>query len=368
MGMGRAQTPALEAKFAIEVPGINGIPPSYVPVGAGSSLVLYEGHLHRLANAGPGIRKPSAIKLEYKADGDMVTIAASAYYGEVDLKTTPISVETLESEALGSYSGKLNDSVTISAMEQAGLEPMTIKIVTAQTDNPYHPPTRSNAPSLRIDYSPENRVFGLVTVHNLSNKAVTAVHLGSLKDGDIWNMGEVRGVRDELIAPGASYQIRVYIRPRGRLVKGSNVEKPLPGHMTLGAVLFADGSYEGDRTLAAGMVAHQIGRETQQQRILSLTEPILAQPELDDNARAERIRIAVKQLPEDPDAKMIDSLRAQFPKLSDSGVATAQTELSSGMKNEKERFDSCIKNFDPTSSPEEPNMSLEHWLDVSYAK
>jgi hypothetical protein len=362
-------TPALKPRFAVEIPNDNGVPPGYVY--SGYKDMIYEAGLHRLAKADPGIRHPSAIMLKFKEDGDLVTITATAYYGEIDpRKTTPISrdqysVDKLESEALGSYSGKLNDAVTISAMARVGLQPMTVKIVTAQSDNPYHPQTRSNAPSLQIDYSPENRVMGIVTVHNLSTKVVTAVHLGSLEDGDVWLQPEDIVGRKVSIVPGASYGISVTVIPRGRLVNGKYVEKPLPATMTLGAALFADGSYEGDLQLAAELAAHQFGIKEQRQRILGLIAPIFAEPDSDDKAKAERIRATVKQLTDDSDAQTIADFRAQFPSLSDSGVAKAQTKLSSGMQNEKDTFDYCITQFETNSSSKTPSMSLEHWLTVS---
>jgi hypothetical protein len=378
IGMGLAQVPtpapaptskpasAPKPKFAVETPGVNGLPPSYAY--SGYEEMIYESGLHLLPNAKTGILKPSAIKLEYKEDGDLETITATAYYGAIDLSTPffldHYSLDKLESEELGSYSGKLNDSVTISGMERVGLQPLTVKIVTAQSDNPYHPQTRSDAPSLRIDYSTEDRVYGTVTIHNLSNKTVTAVHLGSLEDGDFWNQPGDNIGRKMSIAPGASYRDTVSIQTHGRLVNGRYVEKPLPATMTLGAALFADGSYEGDMQLAAGLAAHQFGMKVQKQRILSLAKSIEAETWLDDEARAERIRAEVKQLAEQPDAKTISSFRAQFSELPDSGVAWVRSEMGRGMRNEKYTFDSFLKPLEPYFNPNPPDTSLKHWLKV----
>jgi hypothetical protein len=380
IGVGLAQVPtpapaptpkpasAPKPKFAIEIPSVNGLPPSYSTGGNGSSQLFFGGNLHWLPNADPGTLKPSAIKLEYKEDGELETITATAYYGKID-QNTPFfgdwySLNKLESEDLGSYSGKLNDLVTVSGMERVGLQPLTVKIVTAQSDNPYHPQTRSDAPSLRINYSTENRVYGTVTIHNLSNKTVTAVHLGSLEDGDFWNQPEDNIGRKMSIAPGKSYRDTVFIQPHGRLVNGRYVERPLPKTMTLGAAQFADGSYEGDMQLAAGLAAYQFGMKVQKQRILSLAKSIQTETWLDDEARAERIRAEVKQLTEYPDAKTIASFRTQFSELPDSGVAWVRSEMGRGMRNEKYTFDSFLKPLEPYFNPNPPDTSLKHWLSV----
>jgi len=388
IGMGVAQAPtpapapAAKPRFAIEFPGEKGSPPSYEIIPALCSIQVcqslpYAENLHRLANPNPAIRQPSVLELMVKVEGDEVSITPWVYYGAFDPKGTsrPIpSEEKQDSEALDTYSGRLNDSITLSALARVGLEPMVLKIVSAQSDNPYHPLTRSNAPSLDIEYEPEDRTSGTVTVRNRSSKAVVALQLGASEAEDgrsqVFETMETVGASD-LIAPGATYQYANFPSHSWKMVNGSYVEH-LPTYLTINAVVFADGSYEGELQTAAEMAAQQSGSAAQRQRILSLIAPILADTQLDDMARAEKIHVAVKQLSEDPDAQMIAGFRAQYPNLPDSGYSDAKSGMSGGLKNEKERFESDIEQFATgfggSASQKTHPLTLERWLAMSYVK
>ncbi|MDR3744967.1 MAG: hypothetical protein P4K80_02410 [Acidobacteriaceae bacterium] len=365
IGMGVAQAPVTPStpkpRFAIAMPIEKGYPPIYLTVPevvpnsnyiATCGTYLYGENLHHMANPDPTVRQPSLLQLECKAEGDQVSITATVYYGEVDPKTGPTDWGKLEKQPLDSYSGKLNDSITLSAMARVGLEPMTLKIVSAQSEHPYQPLTRSNAPSLDMEYAPFDRSSGTLTIHNHSSKAVVALEFSSSNDSknlgclddcnDGWSEGAESRGRGEVIAPGASYQHRVSNNPSWKDVNGKRVELPLPTYLTLTAVVFSDGSYEGNLQTSAQMAATNNGSMVQRQRILSLIHSILAETQSDDLTTAERIRTEVKQLSTDPDVQMIAELRSQFPTLSDEDLAQLKNNLSMGMKQEKETLDYSI--------------------------
>jgi hypothetical protein len=352
-----AQPPAAPPKFAVEIPGGNGGAPSYSMVDDSASSLLYEPTFHQLAGGIPGLRKPSVLKLNYKVAGDSVSITATALYGKLDPDDEWGSLEKMEHEIVGTYSGQLNQSVTFSGMERVGLEPLTVRIVTAQSDHPYMPQTQSNAPSLQMDFAPQDRVFGMVTVHNLSPKPVMAFQFGS-EDG---TQGAERGGLSELIAPHGTYQTRYSPGRSSRLVDGVMVENPPPARLALEAALFADGSYEGDMQIAAQMAGRENGSEVQRQRIEKLVDKVLADPQTDQEAKVKLIRTQAGQLSDEPDAQMIARLRTQFPKLSESGFADAKPELGHGMANEKSMFDHDLDQFADNGVPSARRATLAVW-------
>jgi hypothetical protein len=179
VAIGRAQSPR-EARFAIEIPSHEGSPPTYQLVieNPGVSYTTFLFELHKLANSNPDTRQVSALGLESKVVGDEVSITLTAIYGEVEALTKGASLENVPHQILAPHSGKLNDSVTFPELESTGLELMTLRIVTAQSDGRYRPILRSNAPSIQINYAPLNRISGTVTLHNLSGKNVDAFRLG----------------------------------------------------------------------------------------------------------------------------------------------------------------------------------------------
>jgi len=366
--LGRTQTPAPEPRFAVEIshgkesPPIEGTLDDRV-----SSSLLYDDNLRRLPNADSSVPQPSALKLDFKAAGDAVSITATAFYGEFDRQTTPVSLEKLQSKPAGTYSGKLNDSVTLSGLEELGLAPLTIRIVSPQADSSYHPLTRSNAPSLTIEFAPVDRTHGMATVHNFSGKAVSALQVGGRDQrGDGWSQGPISTDGTNVIAPGATYQERISLHSSGRVVNGAYVQDPPPPSIILQAVLFADGSYEGDMKAAATMAARQIGGTVMHRRIQNLAEPILKENQLDDKARSERMQAEADKLSVVPSAEMTERLRTQFPELSEAELADLQRGMSSSMRNEKETFDTVMKQFESESGPNA--NKLGRWWPLAYGK
>ena len=136
--LGWTQTAAPQPKFAVEISRGKELPPidGIVYGGVSSSTLLYDKSLDRLPNVDSSVPRPSALRLDFKAADDAVSITATAFYGAIDEQTTPVSLEKLPSKLVGTYSGKLNNSVTLSGLEEVGLEPLTVRIVTPRLTVP----------------------------------------------------------------------------------------------------------------------------------------------------------------------------------------------------------------------------------------
>lgn len=272
--VGVAQRSADHARFALEFPGFNGpspyyltVPESKTPNSSPCSTFSYGHSLSRLANVSVGVAQPSALQLEVCVKGDMVLITPTVFYGDFDHQS-PAPYEKLRPQILTTHSGRLNDTVAFPEMEQVGLEPLTLRIVTAEAEIPYQPRTRSDVPSVQIDYAPFDRTFGIVTLRNLSKKAVNAFEIGnSGETGSGEGLETEKGGLCVLIAPESSYQGHIGIPNSGKTVDGKFVEDPKPQFVILRSVLFADGSYEGDARLAAEMAAREFGAKVQRLRI-----------------------------------------------------------------------------------------------------
>jgi hypothetical protein len=207
----------------------------------------------------------------------------------------------------------------------------------------------------------------MASVHNFSGKAVSALQVGgSDQRGDGWSQGPISTDGTDLIAPGATYQLRISLNSSGRVVNGAYVQDPPPPSIILQAVLFADGSYEGDMKAAAFMAARQIGGTVINRRIQSLAEPILRENQLDDKAKSERMQAEVDKLSVVPSAEMTERLRTQFPELSEAELADLQSGMSGSMRNEKETFDTEMKQFESESGPNA--LKLERWWPLAYGK
>jgi hypothetical protein len=105
MGVGAAQ-PAIDnnGRFAVEIRSADGLgplnatTPEYVPIPDASNYVtsslFYGSSLRRLTNAPTGTDQPSALRLEYKVEGDTVFITATVFHGDFDQQNTPRAVSS----------------------------------------------------------------------------------------------------------------------------------------------------------------------------------------------------------------------------------------------------------------------------------
>ena len=235
-------------------------------------------------------------------------------------------------------------------LEKFGLEPLTLKIVSAQPPVSVRPQTLSKAPSVQIEIIGEDRVFYQVALHNLSRQAVTALSVDMPRKDGAGGGGKFSTGSRDLIAPGATYEFPFGIPHSGKMVNGSFVEDPLPPTLVLETVLFRDGSYEGDVPAASRLAAHRIGLEIQDQRINHLIEGILADTMSGDEAKVARIRSEVAQLTEDPDSRMVETLQSQFPNLRDQDLQTAKGLLHAGLHDGKGSVTFGLKEFERTKA------------------
>jgi len=366
MGVVAAQPPTKDGRFAVEIRSANVTTPEYVTIPNSNTLafnsLFYGRSLHRLENAKAGTDQPSLLKLDYKVEGDTVFITATVFYGDFDQQSSSVPFERLRRQTLATHSGRLNDSVAFPEMERAGLEPLALRIVTAQSDNPYLPLTRSDVPSVQIDYTPVYRTFGTVTLRNLSKKAVNAYKVGnSGETGSGVGIEEEKGGLCALIAPGSSYQARIGIPHSGRTVNETFIEDPQPQYLVLQSVLFADGSYEGDQRIAAEMAEREFGDHVQLVRIGRLARTILAEERLDDAAKIERIRNAIQQLSAQPDSEILAQFHAQFPAFSEDVLTKAESNISHAMKGESSSMDHLIEENEPILRQNRTILPLAQW-------
>jgi hypothetical protein len=343
--------------LALEVPQTNGCPQYFpLPNGIGVGVLPAESIRHPL-NHDPNTRVPSALRLDLNTSADTVSITVTVLYGDFDNGKAMGSVEKIPHETIATHSGKLNDEVAFPELERVGLEPITFRIVTPQPVTARNPILRSNAPSVAIDnYATRDRTTDILTVHNLSARTMVAYSIGSSPDSDSgWSIRTM-----PRIAPGANDQLIVSDSSE-TVANGTCLDGPQNALIVLQAALFDDGSYEGNMRVAAVLTAHRLGHDLERQRIRSLAEPILANPDLEVSAMVEHIRAAVNQLTVEPDADTIPRLRAQFPDFPESACAGLALEVSNQMKEDKELISTELQRYQADISPRDTQASFARW-------
>ncbi len=362
-----AQTTIAQAGFALEIFNGPGSPPIYANAPAlspssspDSSLLMLQGNLHRLAHTGAGVETPAGLGFDCKVKGDAVSLTPVVFYGDNQSGEPHASAEPRRSRTLATHSGKLNDTVAFPEMAQVGLEPITLRILSAKSD--YHPVTRSSLPSIQIGYEPVDLNQGRLSLHNLSGKAVSAVQIEE-SDGKkpVGSVAINEGGLKDLLAPGASFEGPMGMDRSGRMVDGKFVESPPPQYLTLTAALFADDTYEGDARAAAELAAARFGAQTELAHIKQVAEPVLAQGGLDDFARMEQIRAAIQQLSGQADPRTVARFQARFSAFPADDLTKAEEQISVAMKAEKEAITESIQQNEQALKDKRLQLNLQGW-------
>ena len=330
------------------------------------SNILYGDNLRLLPNADRA-RTPSLLQFIYGEDGDKISVTVIAFYGKLDPHSVfdSTAISHLTRETLGTWSAGLNQSIHLDALARVGVAPVTLTIVTALPEHPWWPETISKAPSLQMDYAPDDREFSLITIHNFSRKPVIGVRITAPMDDGSESTSKDVGLYSG-IAPGKAYEMRLFVPGARRKQDGSWIDASPTSTLVLEAAIFADGSYEGDPQIAAEMDAREIGDRAEAQRLNILVAPILADTKSSKDTSIARILDIIDQLPITPDAQMIARLRTLFPDLSQQDLEKASQALSRGMSLEKSQAEFMVRQFQTHVLPRHPNLRLAQWWSVAH--
>lgn len=195
----------------------------------------------------PNERRPSTLEIAYEVKEDAVVMTATAFFGvKADVNDTPETLARLPRKLVGTYSAYLNESVTLSGMAEFGMDPLSVQVVTAKDPGAGRPTFISEAPSIQIEVTNQNREFFTLALHNTSSRAVTGYAICTqMKPGNASCAGSQGGGIHPLIAAGGTLTIPYYMNRSGRETPGGFVADPDPTTVVLKGAVFADGSIEG---------------------------------------------------------------------------------------------------------------------------
>jgi hypothetical protein len=349
-----AQAPVQQPRFALEI-SEDGFPPRFVNVPEGPQVVLDSMFfdLHQLPGYGARNlekRKPSAVDLVCKMDGDAVAISAAVIFGPFDPTDTSVSLEGHPKQEVGKFSSHLDESIDLRGMEQFGLQPWTIKIVNAQMPGPASLPILNEVPSIQPEILGKDREGYRIALRNLSLRAVTAFLVETTLDHH--SISQLSA----LIAPGANHEFRVFCDTSAPVT--SNAPGPAPCAFNLKAALFADGSYEGDASSAATLAVRPIAAQIQSRRVHELIDNIVADSSLDDTSRLARIRSELPKLSEEPDPAILEQIRLRFPGVPSTEWGSIEADIRIAFASEKQMTLRALRDFENLPKP---GPSLTQW-------
>jgi hypothetical protein len=305
----------------------------------------------------------SALKFEWWLERGSIRLEVLAYLGEVPRDSGRPDLQKLIKIKIASRVLRLDETVTVDETRQVGLEPAQVRVFRAEPLNVAArgasssgvivssarvfvvPEVVNNIRSLNVEAIDGSATSYTVTVRNVSTKNVFEIEWRG--DGDVRppTGGRQRGAR--LIPAGKLYQIHSIFRTIGRKRDDDSAPDPKqPRQIVFTAILFADGSFEGEPDAAAAMAANSLGESLQVSRLLQVLETAAASKG-DQGTTLAKLAADVDALAENADPALASKLLMRFPGVSDEvAQRIVLTELNAGLKSTKINFRYDLRRFE----------------------
>lgn len=241
--------------------------PAYLPVSENASRSkggLFS-NFQRAANwrQSEGSRPVSAVNIVSRLEGDSVKINVSVIRGK--------------EEFVAEYTMRENEKIVVRDLTKFGIEPFEIRAVGLTLGASDLPLIVNRSNSLTVErlepVDSEIPSLKLILANN-SQKAVSAISYKVTVNGQLRLSGKPEGMDGRtLIKPGEPFEA---IIPNAHLgvkdSEGQNVSLEPNKTLTISAVVFEDGSFEGDNAEAARFLVIKFARKIQTKKIIALLE------------------------------------------------------------------------------------------------
>lgn len=297
--------------LAVEVTYFQGRAPAYEPVrrtklprGDGSWFGLF-GRVKEW-QLPTGAQPVSAVRVVPYLDGEMVKVTISVLRGEKFLDLEDI---------VGTYTVRENEGIAIDSLRDFGVEPFKLKLIRVAPQTPEVPTVLNKTRSLEV-VGIEPVVATLprykLTLHNLSEKNVSAIRINTMRDGQLSLSGMPQGEEGKpLVEAGSFKELNEMMLTRAETTAaGYSPAAPRGQQIVIATLVFEDGSYEGDPEPAATYRGHTIGNRAELKRIVGLLEDALT-----SSSSIEKVRTQLSKLSYDFDQSDMAVLASAFPEI-----------------------------------------------------
>jgi hypothetical protein len=197
-----------------------------------------------------------------------------------------------------------DETVTISEIERFGIEPFMIRVLRAAPWNG-SAETVNKTQALRVTSVAAERPDITVAVRNVSQKHIDGISWYRVENG---RRTGGSGSAARLIPAGGVFEIR----QRFDLNKTASSRQ-----VVIAAIVFADGSFEGEPDDAAQMAADLTGLRTQISKTIQIFKNASTSLPQDSRAVFSRLKREIGALEEEADPSVVNELVTRFAKASE---------------------------------------------------
>lgn len=337
--------------LAIEVSYLAGQAPTYQPVPRASAPRgwVWYARFGRVAGwqLPAGTQPIRAVRIVPFLDEEAVRITVSVLRGEKfhDNENT-----------VATYSARENETLTLTALKDFGVEPFEIRVVRVAPQLSDVPTIVNNTRSLEVvGVEPVISTFPVykITLRNLSDKSISALQVNVEREGHISLSGMPQGNDGEpLIKAGGYFELEQLLPTTAQATPEGYLPASLPAQqVTIVTLVFEDGTYEGETKAAATYRGYAMGRETELKRIVPALESAVS---MSDSVEAVRTRL--QELSYDFDKSDLDQLAAAFP-----GIARErlQSPIEASIHGVRRELLAKLERFEQTRRP---SGDFQSWL------
>lgn len=301
--------------FNIELLNLEG--PSQLESVPGGGLrfgYLVTDGLQRIPSWKPSPEAPAevaAMKVGFWMEDGAVKVEVIAYLGKTPPNAQPAELAKLKKVTVATLLVHENETVTVNETEQFGIEPIGFRVLRNNLWSVGPPEITNKAQALNITAVSEQRPAYTVTTRNVSHKCINSIHWYSLEDG---RKGGGSGLSGLCLIPAGGFfdfrqQFALDYRPAGE-----NAQAKLPGkrEIVIEAVVFDDGTFEGEADTAAGMAALMTGSKIQRTKVLQLLRGASETPVDDTTLALTKLKREVTSLSEEVDDATTQDLSQRF--------------------------------------------------------
>ncbi|HZI86351.1 MAG TPA: hypothetical protein VFD48_05930 [Pyrinomonadaceae bacterium] len=289
--------------FNIEIINLEGPFVAPVPGAGGRSGLVARHGLRRISAWKPSGEvpvEPSALRVSFWLEENAVRVEVTAYFGPIESG----SLRTAEWEASKTAKVALrlvreDETVTISEIERFGIEPFMIRVLRAAPWNGTAE-TVNKTQALTVTSVAEERPDITVAVRNVSQKHIDCISWYSMENG---RRSGGSGSAARLIPAGGVFEIR----QRFDLSKTASSRV-----VVIAAIVFEDGSFEGEPDDAAQMAADLTGLRTQISKTIQIFKNFSTSSPHDSRTVFSRLKREIGALEEEPEPSVVNELVTRF--------------------------------------------------------
>lgn len=320
-----------------------------------------------------GVAPLERVRIQSVMEGEAVRIKVSAVFDDSYPADAPGPKYGRSVKQIASYLVREGQSVGIDELKNFGVVPMTLRVVRAtprleESVIESQPNLINNLKSIIvISFEKESGSsnFYRLKLQNTTSKNIIALKC-VLKESDE-EAGETflqSGTVRPLIAAGASFQTPVGgSGSGGRMTpQGYVPDPPRQKTFVIDAVVFDDGTYEGDVRAAAKLESWRKGYQIQVKRVLALIQNILDSSD-NDAAALEKLKSQVSNLRIDVDPSAADAIISKYPNLpKDYSKTNVISNVMRNLTSVKEMALREIEDFNESAAGTNKTGAIREWL------